>query len=80
MSSVSGTHSPEFYLPDRLKDLERVEDALRKEFKDREAEYRLVRKNLPAGVSAQRTPAFFALLVAHRKWQFAYEKRCRLQR
>jgi hypothetical protein len=64
----------EFYLPDRIRDLAVVERRLRRETLAREAEYNLVRINLPAGVSAVNTPAFFTLLVAHRRWQFAYEK------
>ena len=64
----------EFRLPDRRFELSVVEGRLKAELSDRESEYHLVKRNLPAGVNPQRTPAFYSLLVAHRKWQFAYEK------
>ena len=70
----------EFRLPDRLKDLIAEEMKLLDEFHAKEAEYHLVRNNLPAGVNPMKTPAFFSLLVAHRKWQFAYEKKKKLER
>lgn len=69
-----------FYLPDRLRELAAVEQQLREDFSHREDEYRLVRENLPAGANPRHTPAFYALLVAHRKWQFAYEKKRKIER
>jgi hypothetical protein len=69
-----------FYLPDRVRDLATVEARLREECSRREEDYRLVRRNLPAGSKPRQTPAYFDWLVAHRKWQFAYEKLTNLRR
>ena len=71
---------PVFHLSDRLRDLILEEKALLGELRLKKAEYLLVKSNLPVGVSPLKTPAFFSLLVAHRKWQFAYEKKKRLSR
>ena len=70
--------TPEFTLPDRLRELIPEEERLRLEFKEVEARYARLKTMLPSGVSAMMSPLFFTLLVAHRKWQFAYEKRKRL--
>ena len=64
----------EFRLPDSFHDLSLVEGQLREELSCREAEYQLVQRNLPPNLNVKKTPAFYAMLVAHRKWQFAYEK------
>ncbi len=39
----------------------------------------LVRANLPASTNPTHTPACKAMVYAHRRWQFAYEKRKRLE-
>jgi hypothetical protein len=69
----------EFRLPDRLRELVAVEKELLEEFHRKETIYQQVRDNMPAGVSPMKTPAFYSLLVAHRRWQFAYEKRTRME-
>ena len=69
----------EFRLPDRLRDLVAAEARLKDEFNRRRRDYMLVRANLPANTNPTHTPACKAMVYAHRRWQFAYEKRKRLE-
>lgn len=64
----------EFCLPDQLPALHAVEAQLRTELRHREADYQVVVHNYPPNLSPHKTPAYYAMLVAHRRWQFAYEK------
>jgi len=51
-----------------------VERRLKEELSARESDLTLIRRNLPPNLSLRKTPAFYSMLVAHRRWQHAYEK------
>ena len=70
----------EFCLPDDLRGLEAAEKHLLDELLKRKAEFQLVEQNYPRNLNAKKTPAFYEMLVAHRKWQFAYEKKEKISR
>jgi len=64
----------EFTLPDEICELLIAEGRLKEELSRRQADYQLVCQNYPGRLDPKKTPAFYLLLVAHRKWQHAYEK------
>ena len=70
----------EFRLPDTWKALGAKEGKLREELALRHTEYQLVCMDTPRGEDPKRTPEFYSLLVAHRRWQHAYEKRLLIRR
>jgi hypothetical protein len=64
-----------FHLPDRRAELREVEAGLFADVLQAEAAYLSMRRHLPAEIDPRATEAYKALLVARRKWQFAYEKK-----
>ena len=64
----------EFRLPHTRKALRAREVALKHELSRRQTEYQLAWAVLPRGTDPRKTPEFYRLLVAHRRWQHAYEK------
>lgn len=64
----------EFRLPDGVRELRTVETQLRQELVRRQSDLNLVKDNLPKWACLHKTPAYRSMMVAHRKWQHAYEK------
>ncbi len=69
----------EFTLPDSLAELIAVEASLRARMLDLHDQHMKDIQRLPRGVQPMLRPTFYPLLVAHRRWQHAYEKLAELR-
>ena len=70
----------EFRLPDTLKALMAKEGRLKEDLALRHTEYQMVSGTVPRGFNPHALPEFYALMIAHRRWQFAHEKIIALRR